>query len=213
MFPIRFGCVSFKYYLKLISQRLNFLHLSNTLANENAPRNPWITHTPEHVIQWPGGITYPMATTPSNDSASWIRHASLESLAAIVSLIINFYWGGLTPRSPTGKAATGPRTLHLWGKAATGPRTLHLWGKAATGPRTLHLWGKAATGPRTLHQWGKAATGPRILRAMATSVVADAHSIVWQTHILLFGRRTFYCVADAHSIVRQTHILLFDVGT
>ena len=55
MFPIRFGCVSFKYYLQLISQRQNFLHLSNTLANESAPRNPWILHTPEHVIQQPGG--------------------------------------------------------------------------------------------------------------------------------------------------------------
>ena len=44
MFPIRFGCVSFEYYLKLISQRLNFPHLTNTLANENAPRNPWIPH-------------------------------------------------------------------------------------------------------------------------------------------------------------------------
>ena len=38
MFPIRFRCVSFEYYLKLISQRLNFLHLFKMLANENAPR-------------------------------------------------------------------------------------------------------------------------------------------------------------------------------
>ena len=89
MFPIRFGCVSFEYYLQLISERQNFLHLSITLANESTPRNPWILHTPEHVIRQPGGDSAaarrpgglaarrrPLVTT----ARSWQRHASLYIL-------------------------------------------------------------------------------------------------------------------------------------
>ena len=54
MFPICFDASRSNiiwnwYYLKLISQRLNSLHLSRTPANEDAPRNPWIPHMFEHV--------------------------------------------------------------------------------------------------------------------------------------------------------------------
>ena len=88
MFPIRFGCVSFKYYLQLISQRQNFLHLSNTLANESAPRNPWILHTPEHVIRQPGGDSA-AARWPGGLAAArpWQRHASLDTRLSLIAIV------------------------------------------------------------------------------------------------------------------------------
>ena len=88
MFPIRFGCVWFKYYLQLISQRQNFLHLSNTLANESAPRNPWRLHTPEHVIRQPGGDSAAARRLGGSAAARpWQRHAYFHTRLFLIAIV------------------------------------------------------------------------------------------------------------------------------